>query len=98
MIRWEHTMTWIEVLSPEGRPAPSAAGGTARLAGLNGVTIGLHDNAKPGAVELLTAIGSGLTGQGAQLRSWSKAHAARPSPHIAELSAHVAGAVFALGD
>lgn len=91
-------MTWIEVLSPDGGHASPQTLEAARLADLRGVTIGLHDNAKPGAVELLSAIGGGLTRSGAQLRSWTKVHAARPSPHLAELTSVVGGAVFALGD
>lgn len=91
-------MTWIDVLSPEGAHGPSESGDTLRLPSLQDTVIALHDNAKPGAVDLLAAIGGGLVERGARTRSWSKAHAARPSQHIPELTGAVAGAVFALGD
>lgn len=91
-------MTWIEVLSPEGAQPQAETGEAARIPSLNGALIGLHDNAKPGAVDLLSAIGDGLIRRGARTQSWSKAHAARPSSHIPELASAVAGAVFALGD
>lgn len=91
-------MTWIDVLSPEGGQGQSESGDTQRLSSVQGALIALHDNAKPGAVDLLAVIGRGLTERGARTRSWSKPHAARPSHHIAELSAAAAGAVFALGD
>lgn len=88
----------IEILSPEGaghRPRGRLA---PRLPDLDGVTVALHDNAKPGAVPLLAAIGTGLTARGARLRRWSKPHAARPTAHGPEMAATVRAAVFALGD
>jgi hypothetical protein len=91
-------MASIEVLSPEG-PERHVAGRLARrLPGLHGTTVALHDNAKPGAVQLLSAIGEGLVARGARLRRWGKTHAARPTPHVAEMSGAVDAAVFALGD
>lgn len=91
-------MTLIEVLSPEGGAPHTEALDAPRLPDVRGTLIGLHDNAKPGAAELLRAIGLGQIERGDQLRSWTKAHAARPSPHIIELGAPVRGAVFVLGD
>ena len=91
-------MTWIDVLSPEGAQPHSETGDASRLSSLDGALIALHDNAKPGAVDLLSVIGDDLTRRGARTQSWSKAHAARPSPHIPELTSAAAGAVFALGD
>ncbi|MDQ4039752.1 MAG: hypothetical protein M3313_15730 [Actinomycetota bacterium] len=91
-------MTWIDVLSPEGAQPETESGDVPRLSSLQGALIGLHDNAKPGAVDLLTVIGADLVRRGAQTQSWSKAHAARPSPHIPELASSVTGALFALGD
>lgn len=98
-------MSSIEILSPEGPVAGSGLGAgrpatplAARPRDLAGRRIALHDNAKPGARDLLAAIGSGLSVAGATCRGWSKAHAARPSPHVADMAAAVQGAVFALGD
>ncbi len=91
-------MTWIDVLSPEGPQGRTELGDTLRLSSLQDTAIALHDNAKPGAVDLLAAIGEGLVARGARTKSWSKAHAARPSSHIPDLTGAVAGAVFALGD
>jgi hypothetical protein len=96
----------IEILAPDGIPGPGRQHRTRELVGnlaprlsaLAGRTVALHDNAKPGSRELLTAIGEGLAGHGADLRRWSKAHAARPSPHVPELAVSADAAVFALGD
>jgi hypothetical protein len=96
----------IQILTPDGGSGrrvgdgvDDAAGGlAARLADLAGRSIALHDNAKPGATGLLAPIGAALQQAGAQVRRWSKASAALPSPHIAEMSGEVEGAVFALGD
>jgi hypothetical protein len=94
----------LEILSPDGVGASTAAARTAsvqlapRLPGLAGRQVALHDNAKPGSGELLSAIGRGLEASGAGLRRWSKAHAARPSPHVADMAPAVDAAVFALGD
>lgn len=89
---------WIDVLSPEGGQGPSETTEARPLPSLQGALIALHDNAKPGALDLLGAIGNGLTIRGARTRSWSKAHAARPSHHIPDVVSVAAGAVFALGD
>lgn len=96
-------MSRIEILTPEGASRQLAAASPAarlapRLPDLAGRQIALHDNAKPGSIELLTALGTGLQEAGARLRRWSKAHAARPSSHVAEMAATCAAAVFALGD
>jgi hypothetical protein len=88
----------VDVLSPEGvrhrsqlRPAP-------RLSSLAERRIGLHDNRKPGAVELLGGIAAGLAEDGVTFASWHKAHAARPTPHLAAMSGTAEAVVLALGD
>lgn len=91
-------MAEIEVLSPEGRVRDTANVAAPRLPSLAGVAVALHDNAKPGALELLAAVGRGLEARGARLRSWHKPHAARPSHHLAAMAGQVRAAVFALGD
>jgi len=88
----------IEILSPEGPDRTVKGRLAARLTGLDGVTVALHDNAKPGAETLLRAIGDGLAARGAHLRRWGKTHAARPTTHVAEMSRAARAAVFALGD
>jgi hypothetical protein len=88
----------IEILSPEGPARAVRVRLAPRLSHLDGVTVALHDNAKPGAQSLLLAIGSGLAARGARLRRWGKTHAARPTTHAPEMARAVAAAVFALGD
>lgn len=91
-------MTTLEILSPEGAKRDSTVVPARRLDSLSGVLVAIHDNAKPGALDLLDAVGAGLREQGARLRAWHKPHAARPSHHIAEMADTVDAAVFALGD
>jgi hypothetical protein len=95
----------IEVLVPDGvadRQAPGAPTRSfdlaPRLPTMGARRVALHDNAKPGAAELLAPIGRALRASGAEPHRWSKAHAARPSPHLADVAAAVDAAVFALGD
>ena len=91
-------MSTLEIMSPEGAERRSAVVSARRLATLSGVLVAMHDNAKPGALDLLDAVGGGLRQRGARLRAWHKPHAARPSHHIAEMADTVDAAVFALGD
>jgi hypothetical protein len=87
-----------EILSPEG-PRRRVTGRLApRVTRLDGLTVALHDNAKPGAETLLLAIGDGLAARGAHLRRWGKTHAARPTTHVPEMARAAEAAVFALGD
>lgn len=91
-------MTRIEILSPEGTDRRSEVAPAPRLTSLSGVLVAMHDNAKPGSLDLLAAVGTGLREHGARLGAWHKPHAARPSHHIAEMANTVDAAVFALGD
>lgn len=92
-------MSRMLILSPEGPDRAGAAGPAPahRLPGLTGRLIAIHDNSKPGATEILGPMADTLAGSGARIRRWSKAHAARPSPHIEEMATAVHAAVFALG-
>jgi hypothetical protein len=91
-------VTKIEILSPEGVERHTDDQLAPRPQRLDGVTVALHSNSKPGALGLLEAVGEALQVRGAQLRRWSKAHSARPSQHVAEMSVAARAAVFALGD
>lgn len=88
----------IEILSPEGHRRSTTERLAPRATRLDGITVALHDNAKPGAETLLLAIGDGLAARGAQVRRWGKAHAARPTTHVPEMARAAGAAVFALGD
>lgn len=91
-------MTTLEIVSPEGDDRRSTVVPARRLDCLSGVLVAMHDNGKPGALELFDAVGGGLRQQGARSRAWHKPHAARPSHHLAEMADTVDAAVFALGD
>lgn len=88
----------IEVLSPEGTGGTRKLALAGRLQSEAGATLALHDNSKPGAVDLLEGVASALVRGGAIVRTWSKPHAARPSPHLGAVIETCQAAVLALGD
>lgn len=70
-----------------------------RPSSIEGLTIGLLDNNKPGATEILGGLGEALLEAGArEVLHRQKSHPAGPSPYIGELAERVHVAVSAVGD
>jgi hypothetical protein len=89
----------IEVLSPVGIRRTERRPLAARPQSLAGRVIGLMDNNKPGARQLLEGIKDELAHRGVQTFFYRrKAHPSGPSPYVEEVAARSDAVVGALGD
>ncbi len=89
----------IEVLSPVGIRRAERRPLAPRPQSLTGRVVGLMDNNKPGARQLLDGIKEALAHRGIQSFFYRrKAHPSGPSPYVEEVAAHSEAVVGALGD
>ncbi len=93
-------MNVTTLLDPTGELAPVERGLNARLASLEGATVGLLDISKPRGKEFLDEVQSGLEQRGAKVRRYSKPTFTRvaPLPLLQQIGAECDAVVEALAD
>ena len=89
----------MKVVNPEGVRSTQERPLAPRVPTLQGAVVGLLDNNKPGAKEILDGLVAGLRELGVRDFVYRrKIHPAGPNPHVAELAEQVDVAISALGD
>lgn len=89
----------MQIVNPVGRRSTAEKLLAPRLASLEGATVGLLDNNKPGAKEIFDGLVPRLRDLGvSDVIYRRKVHPAGPSPYVVEVADSVDVAISALGD
>lgn len=89
----------VRVINPVGTVASLDKALATRPGTIEGMTVALLDNNKPGATPLLHGIAEALKKEGvAESLYRRKSHPAGPSPYVADLAGRVQLAISAVGD